>query len=63
MNTNNNTEIQNYTILISFKNDYKSCVIYKGVCSCSSRNIGEIKSNREVRLNNSTKILEISKPI
>ena len=33
------------------KNDYKSCVIYKGDCSCSSRYIGETKHNSEVRWN------------
>ena len=35
------------------KNDYKSCVIYKGgSCSCGSRYIGETKRNVEVRWNN-----------
>ena len=33
------------------KNDYKSCVIYKGDCSCGSRYIGETKCNAEVRWN------------
>ena len=33
------------------KNDYKSCVIYKGDCSCGSRYIGETKRNAEVRWN------------
>ena len=27
------------------KNDYKSCVIYKGDCSCGSRYVGETKHN------------------
>ena len=31
------------------KNDYKSCVFYKGDCSCGSRYIGETKRNAEVR--------------
>ena len=31
------------------KNDYKSCVIYKGDCFCGSRYIGESKRNAEVR--------------
>ena len=41
------------------KNDYKSYVIYKRVCSCVSRYIGEAKRNTEVRWNehnNPTKI-------
>ena len=33
------------------KNDYKSCVIYKGDRSCGSYCIGETKSNAEVRWN------------
>ena len=33
------------------KNDYKSCVIYKGDCSCGSPYIGETKRNAEVRWN------------
>ena len=46
------------------KNDYKSCVIYKGYCSCCSRYIGETKRNPEVRWNehnNPTKSSEPSK--
>ena len=46
------------------KNDYKSCVIYKRDCSCSSRYIGETKHNAEVRWNehnNPTKSSEPSK--
>ena len=31
------------------KNDYKSCVIYKGGCSCGSCYSGETKRNVEVR--------------
>ena len=33
------------------KNDYKSCVFYKGDCSCDSCYIGETKRNAEVRWN------------
>ena len=46
------------------KNDYKSCVIYKGDCSCWLRYIGETKRNAEVRWNehnNPTKSSEPSK--
>ena len=46
------------------KSDYKSCVIYKGDCSCGSRYIGETKGNTEVRWNehnNPTKCSEPSK--
>ena len=45
------------------KNDYKSCVIYKGDCSCGSRYIGETKRNAKVRWkehNNPTKSSEPS---
>ena len=48
------------------KNDYKSCVIYKGDCSCGSRYIGETKRNVEVRWNehnNPTKSSEPSKQL
>ena len=48
------------------KNDYKSCVIYKGDCSCGSRYIGETKRNAEVRWNehnNPTKSSEPSKQL
>ena len=31
------------------KNDYKSCFIYKGDCSCGSRYIGETKENAKAR--------------
>ena len=37
--------------LIKDKNDYKSCVIYKGDCSCGSRYIGETKCYAEVQWN------------
>ena len=43
---------------------YKSCVIYKGDCSCGSRDIGETKRNAKVRWNehnNPTKRSEPSK--
>ena len=46
------------------KNDYKSCVIYKGDCSCGSHYIGETKHHEEVRWkehNNPTKSSEPSK--
>ena len=46
------------------KNDYKSCVIYKGDYSCGSCYIGETKPNAEVRwdeYNNPTKSSEPSK--
>ena len=46
------------------KNDYKSFVIYKGVCSCRSRYIGETKHNAEIKWNernNPTKSSEPSK--
>ena len=49
---------------LKYKNDYKSCVIYKGDCSCSTRYIGQTKGNVEVRWNehnNATKNLEPSK--
>ena len=48
------------------KNDYKSCVIYKGDCSCGSRYIGETKRNAEVwwnEHNNPTKSSEPSKQL
>ena len=48
------------------KNDYKSCVIYKGDCSCGSRYISETKRNAEVRWNehnNPTKSSEPSKQL
>ena len=46
------------------KNDYKSCVFYKGDCSYGSCYIGETKRNAEVRWNkhnNPTKSSESSK--
>ena len=46
------------------KNDCKSCVIYKGDCSCGSRYIVETKRNAENRWNehnNPTKSSEPSK--
>ena len=49
--------------LLQDKNDYKSCVIYIGDCSCGSRYIGETKRNAEVRWNehnNPTKSSESS---
>ena len=44
------------------KNDYKSCVIYKGDCSCGSRYIGETKRNAEVRWNEHNNPTKSSKP-
>ena len=38
------------------KNDYKSCVVYKGDCSCGSLYIGETKRNGEVRWNEQLKV-------
>ena len=46
------------------KNCFKSCVIYKGDCSCDLRYNGETKGNAEVRWkekNNRTKSSEPSK--
>ena len=46
------------------KSDYKSCVAYKGDCSCGSYYIGETKHNADVRWNednNPTKSSEPSK--
>ena len=46
------------------KDDYKSCVIYKGDCSCGSRHIGETKHNVEVRQNehdNPTKMVRTTR--
>ena len=45
------------------KNDYKSCVISKGVCSCVSRYIDETKSNAEVRLNERINQTKSSEPL
>ena len=36
---------------LKYKNDYKLCVIFKEVCSCGSRYVGETKRNAEVRWN------------
>ena len=44
------------------KNDYKSCVIYKGDCSCGSRYIGETKRNAEVRWNEHNNPTKSSEP-
>ena len=45
------------------KNDYKSCVIYKGDCSCGSRYIGETKRNAEVRWNEHNNPTKSSEPL
>ena len=34
-----------YLFPLKDKNDYKSCVIHKGDCSCGSRYISETKRN------------------
>ena len=44
------------------KNDYKSCIIYKGDCSSGSRYIGEIKRNAEVRWNEHNNPTSSSEP-
>ena len=44
------------------KNDYKSCVVCKGDCSCGSRYIGETKSNAEVRRNEHNNPTKFSQP-
>ena len=49
--TNSPTIVFRMVIILKDKNDYKSCVIYKGDCSCGSRYIGETKRNAEVRMN------------
>ena len=59
-------ETRNIRSLFSLKdtNDYNSCVIYKGDCSCGSCYIDETKHNAEVRWNkhnNPTKSSEPSK--
>ena len=51
-----------YLFPLKDKNDYKSCVIHKGDCSCGSRYIGETKCNaRWNEYNNPTKSSEPSK--
>ena len=44
------------------KNDYKSYVIYKRVCSCVSRQIGEAKRNAEVTWNEHNNHTKSSEP-
>ena len=44
------------------KNDCKSCVVYKGDCSCGSRYIGETKHNAEVRWNEHNNPTKSSEP-
>ena len=50
-------------IILKDKNDYKSCVIYKGDCSSALRYIDKTKRNAEVRWSehNPTKSSEPSK--
>ena len=44
------------------ESDYKSCVIYKGDCSCVSCYIGETKRNTEVRWNEHNNLTKSSEP-
>ena len=44
------------------KNNYKSCVIYKGDCSCGSCYTGETKHDAEVRWNENNNPTKSSKP-
>ena len=44
------------------KNDYKSCIIYKGYYSCGSRYICETKRKAEVRWNEHNNTTESSEP-
>ena len=56
------TRNMQYLFPLKDKNDYKSCVIHKGDCSCGSRYIGETKRNaRWNEYNNPTKSSEPSK--
>ena len=48
--------------LLRGENGYKSRVIYKGVCSCQSRYIGETKRNAEVRWNEHNNLTKSSEP-
>ena len=48
-----------YLLPLKDQNDYKSCVIYKGDCSCGSRYIGETKRNAEVRWNEHSNKLKV----
>ena len=53
-----------YPHFLKYKNNYKSCAIYKGGCSCVSRYLDETRRNAEVKWNehnNPTKISESSK--
>ena len=47
---------------LKYKNDYKSCVIYKGDCSCGWPYIGETRRNAEVRWNEHNNPTKSSKP-
>ena len=44
------------------KNYYRSCVIYKGDCSCGLHYIGETKRNAEVRWNEHNNPTKSSEP-
>ena len=45
------------------KNHYKSCVIYKGYCSCGSHYTGETKRKAEVRWNEHNNASKSSEPL
>ena len=64
MNDNNaeNVEIYDPFFPLKDKNNYKSCVIYKGDCSCGSRYIGETKGNAKVRWNEHNNLTKSSDP-
>ena len=51
-----------YLFPLKDKNDYKSCVIYKGDCSCGSCYIGETKRNAECRWNEHNNLTKSSEP-
>ena len=58
-------KIRNIRFLFTLKNknDYKSCVIYKGYCSCGLRYIGKTKSNVKVRRNEHNIPTKSSEPL
>ena len=55
----------NITILVTFKRQkrLKSCVLYKGDCSCGSRYIGETKRNAEIIWNEHNNPTKSSEPL
>ena len=58
-------KIGNITILVTFKRQkrLKSCVLYKGDCSCGSRYIGETKRNAEIIWNEHNNPTKSSEPL